>query len=146
MKKLMIILLLGSTLLSFAQNEGKQKQMHKDFSPEQHATLQTKKMTLALDLNENQQKQMLLLNKKWAEEKAKKKAEMKNLNFEEMTSTEKFNHKNAMLDAKIAHQNEVKKILNEEQYSTWKKTSNKRHNKSKKGSGHQHAKGRKGQK
>lgn len=116
---------MGSSLLSFGQHEGKQKKMLKDFSPEQTAILKTKKMALALDLNESQQKQMLELNKKWAEVRTKKRAEMKSLNKEEMSSTEKFNHMNAMLDTKLAHQNELKKVLNEEQYKTWKQASSK---------------------
>ena len=145
MKKLMIILLLGSSLLSFGQKEGKQKKMYEDFSTEQHAILQTKKMALELDLNDNQQKQMLDLNKKWAEVKVKKRAEMKSLNKEEMSSTDRFNHMNTMLDEKLAHQNELKKILNEDQYMSWKKSSNKMNNRSKGRSEYQHKKHRRGQ-
>ena len=146
MKKLMIILLLGSSLLSFGQKEGKQKKMYEDFSTEQHAILQTKKMALELDLNDNQQKQMLDLNKKWAEVKVKKRAEMKSLNKEEMSSTDRFNHMNTMLDEKLAHQNELKKILNEDQYMSWKKSSKKMNNRSKGRSEYQHKKHRSGQK
>jgi len=146
MKKLMIILLLGSSLLSFGQKEGKQKKMYEDFSTEQHAILRTKKMALELDLNDNQQKQMLDLNKKWAEVKVKKRAEMKSLNKEEMSSTDRFNHMNTMLDEKLAHQNELKKILNEDQYMSWKKSSNKMNNRSKGRSEYQHKKHRSGQK
>ena len=146
MKKLMIIVLLGSALFSFGQNEEKQRKMNQDFSPEQHAILQTKKMALELDLTDSQQKQMLDLNKKWAEIKVKKRAEMKSLNKQELSSTEKFNHMNAVLDEKLAHQKEVKKILNEDQYSSWKKTSYKMKKKSKGRGEQQHYKHRKGQK
>lgn len=150
MKKIMIILLLGSSMVGFSQNEGKQKRMLEDFSPEQHAILQTKKMALELDLNDNQQKQMLDLNKKWAELRSKKKAEMKALNKAEMTSTEKFNHMNAMLDEKLNRQTAVKRILNEDQYKTWKKSEYKMRHRSKEKydrsgrSGAQHRKGRNG--
>ena len=123
MKKIMIILILGSTLFSFGQNGEKQRKMLKDFSPEQHAILQTKKMALELDLNDSQQKEMLDLNKKWAEIKIKKRAEMKSVNKQEMSSTDGFNHMNAILDDKLAHQKDLKKILNEDQYAQWKKTS-----------------------
>ena len=146
MKKLMIILLLGSSLISFGQKESKQKKMYADFSPEQHAVLQTKKMALALDLSDSQQKQMLDLNKKWAAVKAKKRTEMKALNKEEMSSTERFNHMNAMLDEKLVHQNELKKILSEDQYTSWKKTSRKMNNRSKGRTEHQHKNYRGGQK
>lgn len=146
MKKLMIILLLGSSLFSFGQKEGKQKKMYEDFSAEQHAILHTKKMALELDLNDNQQKQMLELNKKWAEVKFKKRAEMKSLNKEEMSSTDRFNHMNKMLDEKLAHQNELKKILDEDQYSHWKKSSNKMKKRSSGRTGHPHKKHGSGQK
>ena len=146
MKKLMIILFLGSTLFSFAQNEEKERKMLEDFSPEQHAILQTKKMALELDLTDSQQKEMLDLNKKWAEIKVKKRAEMKSLNRQEMSSTDKFNHMNAILDDKLAHQKDLKKILNEDQYTQWKKTSHKMQKKGK-GKGEQKQyKHRKGQK
>lgn len=146
MKKLMIIVLLGSSLIGFSQKEGKQKKMYEGFSTEQQAVLKTKKMALELDLSDNQQKQMLDLNKKWAEVKAKKKTEMKSLNKEEMTSTDRFNHMNDILDTKLAHQSELKKILNEDQYNQWKKSSNKMKNKSKGRSEHQHKKHGSGQK
>lgn len=142
----MIIVLLGSSLIGFSQKEGKQKKMYEDFSTEQKAVLKTKKMALELDLNDNQQKQMLDLNKKWAEVKAKKKTEMKSLNKEEMTSTDRFNHMNDILDTKLAHQSDLKKILNEDQYNQWKKSSNKMKNKSKGRSEHQHKKHGSGQK
>lgn len=142
----MIILLLGSSLLSFGQKEGKQKKVYEDFSTEQQAILQTKKMALELDLNDNQQKQMLDLNKKWAEVKAKKRAEMKTLNKEEMSTTDRFNHMNTMLDEKLAHQNELKKILDEDQYTSWKKSSNKMKKGSKGRTGHEHKKHGNGQK
>jgi hypothetical protein len=140
MKKLMIILLLGSSLLSFGQKETKQKKVYEDFSTEQQAMLQTKKMALELDLNDNQQKQLLDLNKKWAEVKVKKRAEMKSLNKEDMSSTDRFNHMNTMLDEKLARQNELKKILNEDQYNTWKKSSNKMKKGSRGRTEHQHRK------
>ena len=69
MKKIMIFLFLGTTLLSFAQTENRQKKMNADFTSEQKAILKTKQMVLELDLTDGQQKQMLALNKKWAEEK-----------------------------------------------------------------------------
>lgn len=131
MKKIMIFLFLGTTLLSFAQTENRQKKMNSDFTSEQKAILKTKQMALELDLTDGQQKQMLALNKKWAEEKTTQKAAMKSVNKEEMTSDERFNHMNAMLDSKIAHQNEVKKILSEEQYNAWKKAAKKMQHRSK---------------
>ena len=144
MKRLIILLVMGSPLLGFAQGQGKQKKMQTDFSPEQQAILKTKKMALELDLTDNQQKQMLVFNEKWAKVKAEKRAEMKNMNKEDMSSTDKFNHMNAMLDQKLAHQKEIKSILNEEQYDTWKKSAQRKHKRGK--GGNHHGKGQKGQK
>ena len=71
---------------------------------------------------------------------------MKSLNRQEMSSTDKFNHMNAILDDKLAHQKDLKKILNEDQYTQWKKTSHKMQKKGK-GKGEQKQyKHRKGQK
>lgn len=129
MKNLIIALLLGTSILAYGQKEGKPRQQMQDFTPEQQAVLKTKKMALHLDLNQNQQDQLLALNKKWAKEKEAKKAELKSLNKEEITSEQKFKHMNAMLDTQIARQKEMKKLLNEEQYKVWKNSMNKKSHK-----------------
>ncbi len=123
MKYLLSFLLVSVSLITFAQ-KGEHAMMHKnDFTPEQQAILQTKKMTLSLDLNTSQQSQVLAMNKKQTAEKVKKMEMHKSMkeSGKKMTSDEKFNMMNKMLDAKIAHQNEMKKILNEGQYVAWKK-------------------------
>lgn len=125
MKNLILVFLLGTTILAYGQKEVKPRKPMNDFTPEQQAVLKTKKMTLHLDLNQNQQNQLLALNEKWAKEKEAKRAELKSLNKEELTSDQKFNHMNDMLDTQIAHQKEIKKILNEEQYEEWKKSRSK---------------------
>ena len=123
MKNLLLLIFLGTTLLSFGQQENRQRKMTEGFSTEQKAMLKTKKMTLAYDLTKSQQEQMLNLNKKWIQKIESKKSEMKSINKEEMSSTEKYNHLNAMLDSKIAHQNEVKSVLNKDQFEQWKMNS-----------------------
>lgn len=122
MKNLILTLFLTASVLTYGQKEVKYKKLHQDFTPEQQAILKTKKMTLELDLNQNQQNQLLVLNKKWAKEKEAKKAEFKSLNKEEMTSDQRFKHMNDMLDTQIAHQNEMKKLLDDEQYTSWKRS------------------------
>lgn len=123
MKRIMIVLLLVSSFLTYGQHDGRGKNMNEDFTPEQQAVLATKKMTLALDLNDAQQKQLLELNKKWMQKKSERKAAMKTSTKEDMTSKEKFDHMNSMLDDKIAFQNSMKKILDKEQYEMYKKSS-----------------------
>jgi len=122
MKKILMILLLAFSVSIFAQNGKNYKSLAKDFTPEQQAILKTKKMALELDLNDTQQSQMLALNKKWAVELDKNREAFKGQNAEEMTATDKFNRMNKMLDMKLTSQKQVKKILNEDQYETWKKT------------------------
>lgn len=122
MKKILIILLLSFSVSIYGQNGKNYKSLAKDFTPEQQAILKTKKMALELDLNDTQQSQMLELHKKWAIERDKNREAFKGQNAEEMTATDKFNRMNKMLDMKLASQKQVKKILNDDQYETWKKT------------------------
>ena len=132
MKYLLSLLFTGITLVTFAQNSGNQRMKNmQDFTPEQNAILQTKKMALALDLNNSQQNQILAINKKQAVERKKKMELYKSMKENETkpTSDERFKMMNDMLDAKLAHQKEMKKILNESQYEVWKKMQK---NKSKK--------------
>ncbi len=142
MKKIIIILFLGTTLLSFGQNENRQKKMDEDFSSEQKAILKTKKMALAFDLNETQQGQILELNKKWVEERASKNTAYKSMNKEALTSDQKFDMMNKVLDTKLAHQEQIKKILNKDQYELWKDASRKMHYRSRNKENQGHRKGR----
>lgn len=102
-----------------------------DFTPGQMATLQAKKMTLNLDLNENQQKAIYDLNLKNAEERDKKRTIFREKKQSgDLTADEKFTFENDRIERQIAHKNDMKKILNENQYKKWEKTSG---NKMKKG-------------
>lgn len=123
MKKLLIILLVTFSLGMYAQKEKSTKSYTKDFSPEQQAILKTKKMALELDLNETQQNQMLELNKKWVAERDKMMTANKDVNKAEMSSTDRFNMMISMLDKKMEHQKQVKKVLNADQYEMWKKST-----------------------
>ena len=146
MKKILMILLLAFSVSIYAQNEKKYKSLAKDFTPEQQAILKTKKMALELDLNETQQGQILDLNKKWAIERNKNQKEFKGQNTEEMTSTERFNRMDKMLDMKIATQKQVKKILNDDQYETWKKIGKNKGYRSGERQGRQQGKGQQNKK
>lgn len=128
MKKIIIILLVTFSLGMYAQKEKNPQHFTKDFSAEQQAVLKTKKMALELDLNETQQNQMLELNKKWAAEREKNMSARKDIKPEEMSSTDRFNMMNAKLDTQLAHQKQIKKILNSEQYENWKKSIKRRGN------------------
>ncbi|MFI1744202.1 hypothetical protein [Thalassobellus sediminis] len=141
MKKIIIIAIALISIQSFAQgerkerpnrNENRQKMMN--LSAEEMATLQTKKMTLHLDLNKSQQDDVYKINlenatlrkTKMAERKARKEAE----NAQKPSKEERLEMMNAMLDHKIAVKAKMKKILNEEQYAKWEKVQSRMaHNK-----------------
>jgi len=131
MKKLIIVCLFASTLIAVGQNEKRNMKLDKNFTTEQQAVLKTKEMALHLDLNESQQTQMLSLNKKWIQEKKATKDAYKALNKDEISADQKFDMMNKALDKRLAHQAEIKKVLNKEQYETWKESSRKMHHRAK---------------
>lgn len=96
-----------------------------EMTPEQTATLKTKKMTLALDLNDVQQKQIQTLNLENAETRKaameKRKAQKENGESTKPTSDERYAIENGRLDRMIDHKAEMKDILSPEQYAKWEK-------------------------
>lgn len=131
MKKLFLVAFALITLQGFAQEPPQQlerapkkerKQKMKDLSPEEQATLSTKKMTLALDLNEKQQaqvKEVLLAQFE--------KRPTKPQNKEELTKEQRLEMMNARLDAQIEVKKQMKSILNEEQFKKFDKMQSRRH-------------------
>lgn len=140
MKSILKILILLFSLSVFAQQpprqmdleRGKQpnKRMHamKDLTPEQEATLWTKKMTLELDLKQNQQDQMyaLILGKT-----KKINLRMENKPKERPTKEEIYNMHISRLDEAIAMKESLKKILNDDQFDQWEMIKNKKSSKTK---------------
>ena len=133
MKKLIIAALLVVGMTSFAQDKKQMGRHHRDemekFTPEQRNQLMLKKMTLELNLNASQQKEM---SKIIAENSAKREARMKEMKANadsstKPTSDEMFARKNRMLDEQIAMKETMKKILNPEQFKKWEDMKGKRH-------------------
>lgn len=122
MKKLLSIILIGFTMVAFAQNTSPKKGNRTQMTPDQQAITQTKHMVLALDLTEKQQSQVLEINKKMATERDAIRTKYRGTQKDgtPMTSDQKFEMKNKMLDFQIKHQTEMKKILNEKQFEDWK--------------------------
>jgi|TARA_R110000868_G_scaffold331148_1_gene592143 hypothetical protein len=128
MKKLVVLIVLMAGITAMAQKPERERGHRgdmKDMSPEQIATLQTKQMTLALDLTDAQQKEIQRLNLENAVKRSEKMNEMKakkeSGEAKKLTSEERFAIKTAMLDHQIAQKEEMKKILNKEQYEKWEK-------------------------
>jgi hypothetical protein len=140
MKSILKILVLLFSLTVFAQQPPRQMdsergkrpnnrmQAMKALTPEQEATLWTKKMTLELDLNQNQQDQMYAL----VLEKTKKiKLRMENKPEERPSKEEVYNMHISRLDEAIAMKKSLKKILNDYQFAQWELIKNKKYSKTK---------------
>lgn len=128
MKKLALILvLLSGVYLTAQRHEGKRIGI-KDLNAEQMANLQTKKMTLALDLNHSQQKEVASILLADAELRKTKQEERKNKREEDTrpTKEERFAMQSERLDHMITHKANIKKILTKEQFVAWEKIQHKR--------------------
>lgn len=131
MKKLVLVILVMAAISVTAQDhnmKGKRGDM-KDLSPEQVATLQTKKMTLALDLNESQQSKIKSILTEDAKTRKSKmeayKANMKD-GKKVMTADEKYAMQNERLDHQIARKKEMKSILTPEQFKKYEKMNHRK--------------------
>ena len=148
MKKIASIALVALfTISTFAQKQ-QRKQQRPDFTVEQMAELQTKKMTLQLDLSEQQQQQILEINKRKAADR-KQKMEVRKVAKEadkKPTSDEIFKMKNEKMDKMIAHKAEMKNILNETQFETWEKSLKRKGNHMRKGGKNRKMQGKKSKK
>jgi Spy/CpxP family protein refolding chaperone len=132
MKKLFIVALLVVGMTSFAQERKArpERAQMEQMTPEQRNQLHLKKMTLELDLNASQQKEM---SKIIAEQSAKREAKMaerkasKDSAKKQLTADELFAKKSKMLDEQIVMKERMKKILTPEQYKKWDDMKGKRH-------------------
>jgi periplasmic protein CpxP/Spy len=136
MKKLVVIAIALASLQAIAQNhkaeqrKGERKEnVYKlnDFSPEQIATLKTKKMTLHLDLTEAQQRDIQKINVANAKERKAKMEARKKMRKSGTTvkpsTEERFNMMNERLDKQIAYKKQIQAILSKEQFEKFKKGS-----------------------
>ncbi|TXE06064.1 hypothetical protein FUA26_13865 [Seonamhaeicola algicola] len=155
MKKILVIAIALVSVQAFAQPNQDRKQknaMHRmhDLTPEEAATLQTKKMTLHLDLNEKQQAQVKDILLKNAEARKAKmdafKAKKENGEFEKPTKEDRLKMMNDRLDHQIAMKASMKKILNETQFTKWEKVQAKMAHRGKKAKKGMHKKRMHGEK
>lgn len=138
MKKIVIILLALVTLQVTAQEkkkelqtEGQRERMEamKDLTPEETATLRTKKMTLHLDLTEAQQQKIQAIHLEEAKIRKAKMEERKTMKESgekrAFTKEDKVKMMNDRLDHQIAMKQKMKSILNAEQYAKWEASMDK---------------------
>ena len=130
MKKLFLVALALFTLQSFAQEPSKEmertskkerRQNMKDLSPEEQATLSTKKMSLALDRNEKQQKQVQQILQAQLEKRPARPSK-----GDKLTKEQRLEMMNARLDAQIEIKKQMKSILTKEQYEKFDKMQSRR--------------------
>lgn len=132
MKKLFIVALVVVGMTSFAQERKERPERAKieQMTPEQRNQLHLKKMTLELDLNASQQKEM---SKIVAEQSTKREARMaerkanKDSAKKQLTADERFAKKSQILDDQIVMKDKMKKILSADQYKKWDELKGKNH-------------------
>lgn len=124
----MMVMFLAGLTASAQKGEGTHRESMRDLTPEQIATLQTKKMTLVLDLTAEQQTQIKAIQLENAElRKAKmeeRNAQKKEGKTKEFTAEERYDLANARLDHQIAQKARMKEILSEAQYEQWQRIEN----------------------
>ena len=132
MKKILIIALALLALQVTAQEQQRERSNKQgkslkmmDLSAEDAAALQTKKMTLHLDLNKSQQAEIKKINLENATKRkammAERKARKKSGEIQKPTQEQRLEMLNTKLDRKIAMKAKMKNILDKEQYAKWEK-------------------------
>ncbi|WP_281298175.1 Spy/CpxP family protein refolding chaperone [Flavobacterium limnophilum] len=123
MKKiiLMTFLMAGMTIMAQPRNNKHQGNGMDQFTSEQRSELQVKKLTLELDLNESQQKEIkaFIADKNTKMEAHKTAMKAMREKGTKPTSDERFAMKSKMLDEQIAAKKRMQKILNEKQFEKW---------------------------
>lgn len=140
MKKLVMIFIAVATLQVSAQEQKRELKKERmtsktPYSPEEMAQLQSKKLTLKLDLDTKQQKEVSAVFLEQAKlRQSKKEAFLQSKAKEEKKSfskDERFKMANARLDQQIEMKSKMKTILSAEQYEKWGKMNEQRRPQSK---------------
>lgn len=132
MKKILIIAVALLALQVTAQEQQRERSNKQgkslkmmDLSAEDAAALQTKKMTLHLDLNKSQQAEIKKINLENATNRkammAERKARKESGEIQKPTQEQRLEMLNTKLDRKIAMKAKMKNILDKEQYAKWEK-------------------------
>lgn len=119
------VILACFALLTFAANAQEKNRMKSPtqapMSAEQRTNLKLKELTLALDLNASQQKDMekLLRERQARHEQTKAEMQKRRAEKSKADADTRYELKSKRLDARIAEKERVKKILNPDQYAKW---------------------------
>lgn len=124
MRKLILVATVLFGIAASAQHfERKGGDEKEQLTPEQRTELHVKRLTLELDLNDNQQKEVekLLLADCKKREQFKEVVKARKEEGKKPTKDERFAMQNQRLDNEIAMKREMKKILTPEQYEKFEK-------------------------
>ncbi len=111
-------------------------------TPEQVAILQTKRMTLALDLTQAQREKVQefhLENARQRQEKMEaRKEERDNKSKKDFSAEERFQRQSERLDRMIADKKKMKGILTPDQFEKWERVMQHHKHQNRKGRGRKH--------
>ena len=120
-----LMMVIAVTFTANAQQNNNQKGAKNipEFSVEQHTKLALKKMTLELDLNQQQQNQIkpLMLAQATQRKATIEKMKAASANKQKSSADELFAMKNQQLDNQIAMKTKMKELLTNEQYEKFEK-------------------------
>lgn len=120
-----LMMVIAVTFTANAQQNNNQKGAKNipEFSVEQHTKLALKKMTLELDLNEQQQNQIkpLMLAQATQRKATIEKMKAARANKQKSSADDFFAMKNQQLDNQIAMKTKMKELLTNEQYEKFEK-------------------------
>ena len=125
MKKVVILCMLLIGIGASAQQRPHQRhrnhQVNQEFTPEQQASLQSRKMTLALALDTAQQvKVESLLSKHFQDRRDKRDSRSNQVDtLSRQNPDARYKKLSERLDQKIAFQRELKEILSPSQFDQW---------------------------
>lgn len=121
MKKLVGLLVIMIALSNSINAQGNGKSGNQNFTPEQIATLQTKRMNMLLNLSQEQQTAIVNLQKNQAMVRQAMRKSMleRKLKGKTLSSDELFQLQSSRLDRMQQHKIAMQKILNQEQFSKW---------------------------
>lgn len=123
MKNLSLIIAIMFCSMSFAQPNEKRKELRESLTPQQEASLKSKRMALELDLTEGQQESVYQLFLKNAEERPDKKSREE---MEKLSSQQRIALKEKRLDKQLATKRALKEILDTDQYVLFQENMEKR--------------------
>lgn len=134
---LMLVILISLPNVITAQNTQRLNQSANsrgmaDYTPEEAAALQTKRMTLLLDLNEKQQAQVQKVfvenNTQLTSFREANRANRQTAQRNKLSKEERFAMQNNRLDNQIAMKGKMKNILTETQFAKWEQAKMQRKN------------------